>query len=647
MKLREVHVDRYGPLRETLQFDDAHVVYGPNESGKTLLVESLLLSLTGDRSAAGARVDESPEGYVALNGDGDVDRLEDGETLLDRYERRYDFEMTPAEFRNVFVVRDGDLSIAGEDDFYQRVTDRIVGVWTGDIESVRDGVLERGRLDPDTRALSDRDDAATQLDRARGLREDVDEYLDTAEEGELASIERDLYRADAERRQAEADVTDLEAAQARQEYEELVKTKGALEKSLDELAELPDAEALDDLERRLDELQAGSADERERRKTWYGRTAVAALVAGVVTGVAPVVAGVSDPLVVAAGPAAFSVVALTALGLYRATSNAIARQAAARETLLQRASEVGIDAYDLGDVRAEIAAVRDERESHSEVVQGNSEVLRTWLDIDAADPGAVVSEAADALRARKSDVDFDADTAFTEEDLDDARERAAAAEERYRQRRDELREHRRQLDEFAERPGRIEFERFCGEPLDLTVASIDALEDLSDRLDEVVAAVETDADVSRTTATVLERMADAESEKMTTLFEDGQAAETFARLTDDRYVDLRVDDDSRLVVELATGRTLSPAELSRGTRDQLYLAVRVALGRRLLDGRDGFFIMDDAFLSADEERIERQAEVVADLVDDGWQVVYLTCKRDAREALVETADAEVTELSPL
>jgi hypothetical protein len=88
VKLKEVHVDRYGPLRETLQFDDAHVVYGPNESGKTLLVESLLLSLTGDRSVAGARVDESPEGYVALNGDGEVERLDEEETLLDRYRRR-------------------------------------------------------------------------------------------------------------------------------------------------------------------------------------------------------------------------------------------------------------------------------------------------------------------------------------------------------------------------------------------------------------------------------------------------------------------------------------------------------------------------------------------------------------------------------
>ncbi|MFC7196842.1 hypothetical protein ACFQL4_22970 [Halosimplex aquaticum] len=66
-----------------------------------------------------------------------------------------------------------------------------------------------------------------------------------------------------------------------------------------------------------------------------------------------------------------------------------------------------------------------------------------------------------------------------------------------------------------------------------------------------------------------------------------------------------------------------------------------------MEGRDGFFLMDDAFLSADPQRLERQAEVLGDLVDSGWQVVYLTCKPEAREALTEATDAGVTELTSL
>ncbi|WP_436930184.1 ATP-binding protein [Halosimplex halobium] len=648
MKLREVHVDRYGPLRETLQFDDAQVVYGPNESGKTLLVEALLRSLTGDRRVADPRVDECPEGYVALDGDGDRLAFADGETLLDRYAERYNFELTPAEFRNVFVVRDGDLRVLDERAFYRRVTDRVVGIWTGDIETVRERVLERGRLAPDDRALSDQyDDAAEQRDLAADLLADVEAYLDRADSEDLDAVEVACYEAARERREAEAEVAALEAAKARADYEQLVKTKGSLERSLEERAELPDERELDELEERLDDLPTGSEDELERRKRWYRRATLAALVAGVVAGAAPLGLGIREPQLVAAGPAAFGAVALVGLAAYRSASNAVVRLERDREALVERAAEAGIDAYDPPAVRGAIADYREEHDNHAEVIQGNTEVLRQWLDIDADDPREVVAEAEDALEARRAEIDFDADREFTEEKLESARERAEDAAEREEELREQCREHRRQLERFGERATGVRFEGFTGEPLDLTVDNLGALADLADRLRAVVDAVDADADASRAAATVLDRMAASENEKMTTLFADGEAADVFRRVTADRYVDVGLTDDSRLTVELESGERLSPAELSRGARDQLYLAVRVALGRRLMEGRDGFFLMDDAFLSADPQRLRRQAEVLGDLVDAGWQVVYLTCKPDARDTLAETAGADVTELTPL
>lgn len=648
MKLREVHVERYGPLRETLRFDDAHVVYGPNESGKSLLVESLLRSLTGDRRVADPRIDERPEGHVVLDDEGERFELATGETLLDRYDERYNCDLTPVEFRNVFVVTDGDLRPLDEQTFYRRVTDRVVGIWTGDIETVRERVLRRGRLTADERTLSDQyDDAAEQRDLATDLLADVEAYLQRADDEGLDGVELACYEATRDRREAEAAVEALEAAEAREDYEQLVKTKGSLERSLEERAELPDERDLDELSERLDELATGSEDELQRRKTWYRRTTLGALLAGVVAGVAPLWLGIREPALVAAGPAAFAVVALVALAADRSASNALVRLEREREAIVERASAVGIDAYDPPAVRGAIADYRAEHDDHAEVIRGNTEVLRRWLDVDADEPSEVVAEAEDALEARRSEIDFGADREFTEETLEDARERARAAAEREEELRDRFREHRRQLERFGERAGGVRFEQFTGGPLDLSVANLGALADLADRLREVVDAIETDAGVSRAAATVLDRLAESETEKMTTLFADGEAADVFRRVTDDRYVDVSLTDDSRLTVELASGERLSPAALSRGTRDQLYLAVRVALGRRLMGGRDGFFLLDDAFVSADPQRLERQAEVLGDLVESGWQVVYLTCKPDARDALVEQADAEVTELTPL
>ncbi|MFB6174291.1 MAG: ATP-binding protein [Halobacteriales archaeon] len=648
MKLGEVRVERYGPLRETVRFDDATVVYGPNESGKTLLVEALLRTLTGDRSVAGPRVEESPEGYVVLDDEDGEHKLADDETLLDRYAERYNFELTPAEFRNVFVVRDGDLRVLDEQRFYRQVTDRIVGICTGDIETVRDRVLERGRLTDERWNLSAQyDDADEQRAVVGDLLADVEEYLARAESEGLDAVERECYEAARERERDEAEAAALEAAKTREEYEELVKTHGTLEQSLDARAELPTDSSLSALESRLDDLPTGSEEELAQRKTWYRRATVAALAAGVVAGAVPLALGVREVPVVAAGPAAFAAVALAALVLYRSASKGITALATEREAVVERAAELDIEASEPAGVRAAIAELREERENHSEVIQSNTGVLRQWLDIDAQDPNEVVDAAAEALAARRAEVDFEADREFTEEKLAQARERAEAARERYEDRQAALEDHRRQLERFGERATQVRFETFTGEPLDLAVNNLGALEDLADRLREVVDAIETDADVSRAAATVLERMAESENEKMASLFADGEAAAVFGRVTDDRYVDVGLTDESRLAVDLANGERRSPAELSRGTRDQLYLSVRVALGRRLMEGRNGFFLLDDAFLSADPDRLERQAAVLGELVDAGWQVVYLTCKPDARDAVADATGAGVSELSSL
>lgn len=57
--------------------------------------------------------------------------------------------------------------------------------------------------------------------------------------------------------------------------------------------------------------------------------------------------------------------------------------------------------------------------------------------------------------------------------------------------------------------------------------------------------------------------------------------------------------------------------------------------------------MDDAFLTADPERLRRQAEVLSELAETGWQTIYLTAERDARQIIHDVTGAAVTELEPL
>ena len=100
------------------------------------------------------------------------------------------------------------------------------------------------------------------------------------------------------------------------------------------------------------------------------------------------------------------------------------------------------------------------------------------------------------------------------------------------------------------------------------------------------------------------------------------AGAIFARLTRGRWAGIR-RTESTLDAILADGSSVPVEGLSRGTHDQLHVALRAALARRVL-GEPGFFVWDDTFLTADPERRRALVEAAVDLVADGWQIVYLT-----------------------
>ncbi len=61
--------------------------------------------------------------------------------------------------------------------------------------------------------------------------------------------------------------------------------------------------------------------------------------------------------------------------------------------------------------------------------------------------------------------------------------------------------------------------------------------------------------------------------------------------------------DGVIRVKRRDGTVLTADKLSSGAYDQLYLAVRLALGRRIAPDGAGFFIMDDPFIRSDPDRL--------------------------------------------
>jgi len=122
----------------------------------------------------------------------------------------------------------------------------------------------------------------------------------------------------------------------------------------------------------------------------------------------------------------------------------------------------------------------------------------------------------------------------------------------------------------------------------------------------------------------------------------GAAGSYLTRLTSGRYHAVVLDGEGKLAVERDDGTRFGADALSRGARDQLALAVRVALVRRLL-GEPGFLALDDAFLSSDPGRREALANAFTDLAEEGWQILYFTFDPALRDRLANRG-ARVIEL---
>jgi hypothetical protein len=125
---------------------------------------------------------------------------------------------------------------------------------------------------------------------------------------------------------------------------------------------------------------------------------------------------------------------------------------------------------------------------------------------------------------------------------------------------------------------------------------------------------------------------------------DYTASHYFEYFTRGRYTSVSAaGEDGSVVVQSRDGNRLPAYGLSRGTRDQLFLALRLAIIRRII-GSPGFMIWDDSFLTADHERKRSLVKAAVELAGSGWQILYLTVDRDTRDLFKEHSRAQVIEL---
>jgi uncharacterized protein YhaN len=96
----------------------------------------------------------------------------------------------------------------------------------------------------------------------------------------------------------------------------------------------------------------------------------------------------------------------------------------------------------------------------------------------------------------------------------------------------------------------------------------------------------------------------------------------FTQATSGRYERV-LWGEGAIEVENRDGELFEVEQLSTGTQDQLFFALRLGILTRAFP-QGAFLALDDAFLTSDEARRTNQVLLCKSLAEEGWQVLYLT-----------------------
>jgi uncharacterized protein YhaN len=105
------------------------------------------------------------------------------------------------------------------------------------------------------------------------------------------------------------------------------------------------------------------------------------------------------------------------------------------------------------------------------------------------------------------------------------------------------------------------------------------------------------------------------------------ASDYLERLTCGKYRNVWAPlGEKHLVIDDDAGSSFKVEHLSSGTREQLFLAVRMATIRELSEqGMELPMVLDDVLVNFDQTRTEAAVETLLDFADEGQQVLFFTC----------------------
>lgn len=651
MNIRWIEIERYGPL-ENLSYKiepKFQCFYGPNESGKTLIIDAILKMSLGKKLRTSlqdglGRVDEEPLGKITIRAEGKDIHIGKGKPISNLG------EIDASDFRDIFVIRNSDLAILAQDKCFNRVTDKLFGLSSGDIEQIEEQLRDLGRLTPSLKiSTADGEEGpGGQLKAAKNLQAGIEAYLEDAGIGNLVGLESDVIRLTAELQQLEAAEEELEQARLLKEYENLKTTLVEARRIISEQDKMPEAlrnEVRSSIDR-FKQLDA-SRYHHSQRALQFGRLML----------VGAVGLSVSAILTILFLESFLGLVPLTAMLVFTLIMvwkwSVERRELSQQETLEWYLKDLARSmGRDTSDVYTSIAELEENlgmaRAAEKKLTEAIG-VIKNALGVRDLPDWELLEKVQSEVDSKEKIARAEVHRQFSEEDLKTTREQIGEARTDLESKRSMLAKHKSKLESFFAQLGKLRFETYAGRSLEHIPDSMDTLKDVAEELKEFTERIEKDAEICRSAIAIFKEIAEEEGNRVSDLLsKESMAPRVFSEITEGRYTSIEYKpEDQQILAVHRDGTKFRVDELSRGTRDQLYFAIRMALGEKLMKGKAAFFILDDPFLASDLKRASAQTRILKKMVDRGWQILYFTARQDLAKNLKSIFGTQSIELEPL
>lgn len=744
----------YGPLPDTgrVSLHGFNLFFGGNEDGKTLTIDALMKLLLGQNLKDFKhinRVEQNPEGYAIVEDDKNKEiKLPEKGNLTEVA------DLTPSECRNIFVIRNSDLHVARESEFYTNVTNRLVGLRTEELHETREILREIGKITPSGMFRDIKGEKLkTRTEKAEVLTESINELFEEIRIKNFDTLEEKLAKCSQEIKGIKQQIESFENARKREKYEKGKKALNSLKDALGRFKDLEvynendkqswrdcerdaqthneekerlltelekveqefnkigeklngkerDFRVLDERKKKLDdevkpelknyEIKSENLSLQEGKSKFFASVGI---ISAILLGICLLGVIISPSLVFYILAVLFSISAAISGALkfqlvrnktwlagmferirlttskfelgaeniqgilsniqkfdeeYHKSANEIQEIKRKKENLEDKIKElqgrtIPSKEKKIKDAQERMNEIRrkSKEESLKEYTQkfeskqkcektiGEQKgILKNTFGEEGKEVENKISfwngeiQSLEKYKNKAKDIRYDEKAAL---ELQEKKLQSETELEKINAMMIGFQKNMEDVERIANEVLRLEEEHlFCETSKDL--------EAIRDKLEEFIEENESNKDNVLGVMKIFEELETEEKDKVSELFgENSSVSRHFKDITSGLYEKVSFNQEiGEIEVKRKDGVVLEAEKLSGGAYDQLYLSIRIALGEKLLKGNKGFFIMDDPFIKADKNRLQKQINILKKISRSGWQIIYFTAKDEVKNIL--------------